>query len=154
MIKYNFKNDYSEGAYPSILNVLMTSNLVQQDGYGEDEYSENARRLIRKKIKNPSSDVYFVSGGTQANQIIISAILRPHESVISASTGHINVHEAGAIEVTGHKINAVSTSDGKIKPEDIKAILSEHATVPHMVKPRLVYISNSTEIGTIYKKKR
>ncbi|MGL5316065.1 MAG: threonine aldolase, partial [Peptostreptococcaceae bacterium] len=95
-MKYSFKNDYSEGAHINILKSLMDSNLEQQNGYGMDYYCEEAARLIRNKINNENSDVHFVSGGTQANLIIISSILRPYESVISASTGHINVHETGA----------------------------------------------------------
>lgn len=148
---YSFKNDYSEGAHINILKALMDSNLEQQNGYGLDEYCEKAINLIRNKVNNEKVDVHFVSGGTQANLIIISSILRPYESVIAASTGHINVHETGAIEATGHKINTINTLDGKVTVEGIKEILDAHSD-EHMVKPRLVFISNSTELGTIYKK--
>ncbi|MBM7615629.1 threonine aldolase family protein [Alkaliphilus hydrothermalis] len=149
---YSFKNDYSEGAHPNILQALVDTNLQQQAGYGEDEYCQQAIEILREKLQNPKADIHFVSGGTQANLIVISSVLRPYESVISANTGHINVHETGAIEATGHKVNSVDTEDGKLTPEDIKPILEFHAD-EHMVKPRMVYISNTTEIGTIYKKK-
>ncbi len=149
---YSFKNDYSEGCHPNILGKLLKTNLEQQDGYGEDIYSNEAREFIKKKIENPNAEIHFVSGGTQANLIVIASVLKSYESVICANTGHINVLEAGSIEATGHKINVVNSNDGKIKTDDIKAVLNEHTTVPHMVKPKMVYISNSTEIGTVYKK--
>ncbi|MGL6106935.1 threonine aldolase family protein [Romboutsia sp.] len=148
---YNFRNDYSEGAHNNILEALLKSNLEQENGYGLDSHCKEAERLIKNKINNNDADIHFVSGGTQANLIIISSILRSYESVICASTGHINVHETGAIEATGHKINIMESDDGKISVEGIKKILDEHAD-EHMVKPRLVFISNSTELGTIYKK--
>lgn len=151
-ILYSFKNDYSEGAHPNILKAMMQTNFQQQDGYGEDDYSQEAINILRNKLQNTNADIHFVSGGTQANLIVISAILKPYESAIAANTGHINVHETGAIEATGHKVNVVDSKDGKLTPKDIKSILDQH-TDEHMVKPRLVYISNSTEIGTIYNKK-
>ncbi len=150
--QYSFKNDYSEGAHQNILNALIETNLKQQDGYGEDDYSQRAIDIIKRKLKNKKADIHFVSGGTQANLIVISSILRPYESVIAANTGHINTHETGAIEATGHKVNTIDTIDGKLTPEGIKAVLDDHPD-EHMVKPRLVYISNTTEIGTVYKKK-
>lgn len=150
-IRHSFRNDYSEGAHESILRTLAETNLTQQDGYGEDDYCLEAARLIRGKIGNEDADVHFTSGGTQANLIVISSILRPYESVISANTGHINTHEAGAIEATGHRISAVDSANGKLTPEMVKSVLDEHID-EHMVKPGMVYISNSTEIGTIYKK--
>lgn len=152
-MKFSFKNDYSEGCHPKILEALSQYNLDQQNGYGLDIYSENAAKIIREKSSSPSSKVHFVSGGTQANLIVISSILKPHESVISANTGHIFTNESGAIEATGHKVHGVETIDGKLRPEDIQKILDVHTNVPHQVKQRLVYISNSTEIGTIYTKK-
>lgn len=148
---YSFKNDYSEGAHPQILQALINSNLEQQEGYGEDDYSIKAVELLRQKISNLKADIHFVSGGTQANLIVISSVLKPYESVISANTGHINVHETGAIEATGHKVNVVDSKDGKLTPSDIAQVLEYH-TDEHMVKPRLVYISNTTEVGTIYRK--
>jgi len=149
---YSFRDDYSEGCHSSILDMLQKTNLEQQSGYGDDDYSCKAKEFIKKKVVDEHVDVYFTSGGTQANLIVISSALRPHESVISACTGHINGHEAGAIEATGHKINTIVSCDGKIRINDIQKVLDEHAHVPHVVKPKMVYISNSTEIGTIYQK--
>lgn len=148
---YRFTNDYSEGAHINILNALVESNLNQEIGYGNDSFCEEAKKLIKAKIKNENADIHFVSGGTQANLIIISSALRPHEAIIAASTGHINVHETGAIEATGHKICTVETEDGKLSVEHIKSVLENHSD-EHMVKPKMVFISNSTELGTIYKK--
>lgn len=148
---YRFTNDYSEGAHINILNALVESNLNQEIGYGNDSFCEKAKKLIKAKIKNENADIHFVSGGTQANLIIISSVLRPHEAIIAASTGHINVHETGAIEATGHKICTVETEDGKLSVEHIKSVLENHSD-EHMVKPKMVFISNSTELGTIYKK--
>lgn len=149
---YSFKNDYSEGTHSNILKAIFESNMEQEEGYGEDYYCLEAARVIKGKLYNPSAHIHFVSGGTQANLIVISSILKPYESVIAAETGHINVHETGAIEATGHKVNIARGEDGKLTPRAVKAILDMH-TDEHMVKPRLVYISNSTEIGTIYKKR-
>ncbi|UIR57056.1 aminotransferase class I/II-fold pyridoxal phosphate-dependent enzyme [Sphingobacterium sp. SRCM116780] len=149
---YNFKNDYSEGAHPHILQKLIETNLIQQLGYGEDEYGMQAKEILKEKIKNPNTIIHFLSGGTQTNLIVISFLLRVHEAVISAKTGHISANETGAIEATGHKVITVETNDGKLKPTDIEKALQEYALKPHVVKPRMVYISNSTEIGTIYRK--
>lgn len=150
MKKYSFKNDYSEGAHPLILQRLMETNLQQTVGYGEDEFCNEARDLIKTYLQKDSA-IHFVSGGTQANLIVISSILKPHESVIAVESGHIAVHETGAIEATGHKVNTVPTTDGKITVEEIQNILTLH-TDEHMVKPKLVYISNSTEVGSVYTK--
>ncbi|RDU38184.1 threonine aldolase [Neobacillus piezotolerans] len=149
---YSFKNDYGEGAHPRILNALMETNLVQEDGYGEDSFSKNASELIKAKLGRNDVDVHLLSGGTQTNLIAISAFLRPHEAAIAATTGHIATHETGAIEATGHKVITVETADGKLTPDLVKAVADGH-TDEHMVKPKLVYISNSTEIGSIYSKK-
>ena len=149
-MKFSFKNDYSEGCHPNILQALLSSNLEQQAGYGEDQYSLEAKELIKQKIKNQDSEVYFVSGGTQANLIVISSILRPYQCVVSAGTGHILNNETGAIEATGHKILSIPKEDGKLTPADIIPVLEEHRNVPHQVMPKLVYISNSTELGTVY----
>jgi len=151
-MKFSFKNDYSEGCHPNILEALLHSNTNQQAGYGEDEYSLKAKDLIKKTINNQEADVYFVSGGTQANLIVISSILRPYQCAVSASTGHILNNETGAIEATGHKILSIETEDGKLKPSDIQTVLDSHRNVPHQVMPKLVYISNSTELGTIYQR--
>ncbi|APC40424.1 threonine aldolase family protein [Clostridium estertheticum] len=148
---YSFKNDYSEGAHPNILKALMKSNMEQTEGYGEDKYSIGAIKLLKDKIKCNDIDIHMFCGGTQTNLTSISAFLRPHEAVISASTGHVLVHETGAIEATGHKVISVKVDDGKLKPIHIKMAIDEH-TDEHMVKPKIVYISNPTEIGTIYKK--
>lgn len=148
---YSFKNDYSEGAHSRILNALVESNMEQTPGYGEDSYTEKAVELLKQKIKRNDVDIHLFVGGTQTNLTAISAFLRPHEAAIAANTGHILVHETGAIEATGHKVISIDVSDGKLRPEDIKPALDAH-TDEHMVKPKLVYISNSTEIGSIYTK--
>lgn len=147
---YNFKNDYSEGAHPRILDKFIETNLVQQSGYGEDEYAQQAKAILKERLNNPDAGIYFVSGGTQTNLLVISFLLRVHEAVISAKTGHIAANETGAIEATGHKVITTETADGKLRPEDIANVLEAYALAPHVVKPRIVYISNSTEIGTIY----
>ena len=148
---YNFKNDYSEGAHPRILNKLMETNLEQVDGYGEDCYTQKAVELLKQRIQCSDAAIHLLPGGTQTNLTALSAFLRPHEAAIAANTGHILVHETGAIEATGHKVISMAVSDGKLAPEHIRAAVDAH-TDEHMVKPRLVYISNPTEIGTIYKK--
>lgn len=149
--KVSFKNDYSEGAHPRILEVLLETNLQQEAGYGYDRISEQAKTFIRKHLENPDTPIYFVSGGTQANLLVISHLLKPYESVIAADTGHIHVHETGAIEYAGHKINTVPHIDGKLTIEGIQSILDLHND-EHMVKPALVYISQTTELGSIYTK--
>lgn len=148
---YSFKNDYSEGAHPRILNAMMESNLEQTEGYGEDIYTMKAVELLKRKIGREDIDIHMLTGGTQTNLTAISAFLRPYEAAIAANTGHILVHETGAIEATGHKIISIDVKDGKLAPEHIKLALDSH-TDEHMVKPRLVYISNPTEIGSIYSK--
>lgn len=148
---YSFKNDYSEGAHRSILEAFLETNMIQEIGYGEDSFTEKAKELIKEKLQNKEASIHLLSGGTQTNLIAISAFLRPHEAVISANTGHILVHETGAIEATGHKIISVPSKDGKLVSEDIVNVLESH-TDEHMVRPKLVYISNSTEIGTVYTK--
>jgi threonine aldolase len=149
--KYSFFNDYSEGAHQNVLDALRDSNLTQETGYGEDSLSQQAAHLIKQHIANLSANVHFVSGGTQANLIILSAIMKPYESVIAVNTAHILVHETGAIEATGHKINTVLSVDGKIKPAQIHEVCDGHSN-EHMVKPKVVFISNATEVGTIYSK--
>jgi len=150
-MEYSFRNDYSEGAHPDILKALISNNLSQQEGYGDDEFCKNAAKNIKKLIANEKSDIHFVSGGTQANLLVISSILRPYESVIAPNTAHIEVHETGAIEAVGHKINLINTDNGKIYPHQIQEVLDFHVD-EHMVKPKLVFISNSTEIGSVYTK--
>ena len=151
-MKYSFRNDYSEGCHPNILEALGKSSFNQQEGYGEDEYSLEAKNILREKLQSPDADIHFVSGGTQANLIVISSILRPYESVVSVNSGHINTHETGAIEATGHKVNVIYSNNGKLDPKGIKEVLEYHED-EHMVKPRLVYISNTSEVGTVYRKK-
>ena len=148
---YSFRNDYSEGAHPSILESLIRTNMEQTLGYGEDEYTKEAKGLIKKHIGREDVAIHFLVGGTQTNLTAISAFLRPHEAAIAAISGHIAVHETGAIEATGHKVITANTIDGKLTPVHIEAVLKMH-TDEHMVKPKLVYLSNATEVGTIYYK--
>ena len=147
-----FRSDYSSGAHPKVLEALSHSNETHTDGYGEDTFCYQAAELIKTRLNSPQVDVHFMVGGTQTNLTALSAFLRPHEAVLSPKTGHICVHETGAIEATGHKIIHLPTTDGKILPEQMDAVILEHED-EHMVKPKLLYISNSTEIGTIYTKK-
>lgn len=149
---YSFLNDYGEGAHPDILKALLDSNTEQAEGYGLDQFSLAAADAIKKKIGRSDVDIHFIPGGTQTNLIAISSFLRPHEAVVSALSGHIEVHETGAIEATGHKILGIDTKTGKIGPDDIAPVLHNHSD-EHMVKPRFVYISNTTELGTVYNKK-
>lgn len=148
---YSFNNDYSEGAHPRILEAMMNTNLTQHTGYGLDIHCDRARDLIKDEIKQADADVHFMMGGTQTNLITISTALRPYQAVISTDKGHINVHETGAIEATGHKVLAMPCTDGKLTPGIIQNAIDIH-TDEHMVQPKLVYISNSTEIGTQYTK--
>ena len=148
-MKYSFFNDYSEGAHQNVLDLLNKTNLQQETGYSEDSLSLAAANLIKQKTNNPHTDVHFISGGTQANLVVLDSLLKQYESVIAVETAHICVHEAGAIEATGHKINTVHSSNGKIKPEQIQAVCDAH-TDEHMVKPKVVFISQSTEVGTTY----
>lgn len=149
---YSFKNDYAEGAHASILHKIVESNLVQQAGYGEDDYTKEAKQLIKNKISNQDASIFLVSGGTQANLLVISSILRTHQAVIAPQTGHIFANETGAIEATGHKVIAVPPTNGKITAQDIERTYGEYGLRPHVVEPKMVYISNSTELGTIYTK--
>lgn len=152
MSKYSFLDDYSEGCHPIILDALAGTNMVQQTAYGEDEYSHQARLLLRNHFGDANPAIHFVAGGTLANIISISSCLRPHEAVIAANTGHIVARETGAIEATGHKIITVPSNNGKLTPEDIQAAVENNGHFPHMAKPRLVYISNASELGTLYVK--
>lgn len=148
---YRFCNDYSEGACPAIMQALMDSNDQQSIGYGEDAYCAKAKQVIHKVLHNESCDIHFLVGGTQTNATVISSALRPFEAVIAADSGHINVHETGAIEATGHKVVIAKAIDGKLYADSIRQAVSIHED-EHMVKPAMVYISNATEIGTIYHK--
>jgi len=151
-MNYKFTNDYSFGASKEILDAINKYNFEQNIGYGLDKHSINAKDLILKRFNSLNGDCFFLTGGTQANMTLISFILKPYEAVLSCDTGHINVHETGAVEATGHKIYTVKNKDGKITKDDILNALS-HNTNEHSVKLKLVYISDSTESGSIYTKK-
>ena len=150
---YRFTCDYEEGCLPEILRLMEQTNYVQTPGYGMDEYCEKARSLIRNFCDAPHADVHFLVGGTQANLTAISAFLRPWQGVLSAATGHINVHETGAIEATGHKVLALESPDGKVSAKVLKAALDAHFGDPHSehtVQPGMLYISYPTENGQLY----
>ena len=150
---YSFRNDYSEGAHPQVLQALTDTNLVQTCGYGLDPICEEARDLIRSLCAAPEADVHFLVGGTQTNLTVIASLLQPYEAVIAAHTGHVNCHETGAIEATGHKVCVAHSPDGKVTPAMVESVLAIHADGgEHMVSPKLVYISDTTEIGTVYTK--
>ena len=146
---YSFLNDYSECAHPRILNNLLAMGTEQNVGYGTDSYCRKAADLIRSLIKKEEADVHFLPGGTITNLTMISHALRPYQAVIAAQTGHINTHETGAIEATGHKVVEVFTNDGKLTPQQIQPVLEQHED-EHWVSPAMVYISNPTELGTVY----
>ncbi len=152
---YLFVNDYSEGALPEILDALTRTNLEQQTGYGVDAICDRAREAIMKELDNQNSRVHFAVGGTQANLMVISALLRTHQGVLSAETGHIAIHETGAIEATGHKVLTLPPNDGKISVAQVESYVQEHytdANGEHTVQPKMVYISQPTEFGTTYTK--
>ena len=151
----SFENDYSEGAHPEILRRLQETNLVQQVGYGEDEYCQSAKEKIRAACNDPEADIFFLVGGTQTNATVIDALLHGTEGVVAAVTGHVNVHEAGAIEYTGHKVLTLPEHGGKMDAGELKAYLQgfyADPTYSHMVFPGAVYISHPTEYGTLYTK--
>lgn len=148
---YSFRNDYSEGAHPKILEALVKYNLIQEDGYGDDSHSIHGKELIKAAIGSDNVDIHFIPGGTLTNLIAISSFLRPHEACIAPFTGHIATHETGAIEATGHKIIELQSENGKLTGDIIAPTLKDHH-FEHMVKPKLVYISNPTELGTVYTK--
>ena len=151
-MKYLFRNDYSFGAHPKVLTALAETSMEGNTGYGEDGYCKRCADLIRGLCNCPQADVQFLIGGTQTNFTAIAAFLRPWEGVIAADSSHINGHEVGAVEATGHKILPVPTGpDGKITPEQIAPILERHKD-PHLVKPRLVEIADATESGMVYTK--
>lgn len=148
-----FECDYAEGAHLRVLERLMETNLEQTPGYGEDAYCDQARAYLRRLCQDESLDVHFLVGGTQVNTTVIAAALRPHQGVIAASSGHINVHESGAIEATGHKVLAVPSEDGKLTAQDVQRVYDAHwqdVTHEHMVQPGMVYLSQPTENGTLY----
>ena len=148
-----FECDYGAGAHPRILERLAATNMEQTAGYGEDPHCEAARGYIRELCRMPDADVHFLVGGTQANLTVIAAALRPHQGVIAAESGHINVHETGAIEATGHKVITVPGENGKITAGEVRGVCDSHWRDPtheHIAQPAMVYISNPSEIGTIY----
>lgn len=150
-----FTSDYTEGAHPRIIEKLAETNMEQTVGYGEDPYCEEAREAIKKVCEAPEADVHFLVGGTQTNFTVISSILRPFQGVLCADSGHINVHETGAVEATGHKVLALPSKDGKITGQQIKEYYDLHwsdESHEHIVQPKLVYISHPTEVGTLYTK--
>ena len=150
-----FNNDYSEGCHPKILEVLTRTNSVQTYGYGEDEYCTQAAEKIRALCGREDAAVHFLVGGTQTNLTVIAAALRPHQGVLCADSGHISVHETGAVEATGHKVLGIPSKDGKITAGQVREAVLAHradASFEHTVQPKMVYISNPTELGTLYTK--
>ena len=148
-----FQCDYNEGAHPTIMQRLCETNMEQTVGYGEDRYCEEARALIRKACEREDVDVHLLVGGTQTNTTVISHTLRPYQGVLTAVSGHINVHETGAIEATGHKVLAIASEDGKLTASQIEEAMQAHLNEDgpeHMVQPGMVYISFPTEVGTVY----
>ena len=151
--KLSFASDYLEGAHPAILQRLVETNLEKTPGYGADEYSESARRRIRAACAAPEADVYFLVGGTQTNATVIDALLRPYQGAIAAESGHINVHESGAIELGGHKVLALAQENGKLTAQAVERCAQgywQDDNREHMVMPGLVYLSQPTEYGTLY----
>ena len=147
----NLSSDYLEGCHPSILKKLMEINEEADSGYGTDPYCKEAAEQVRSVFSCPDADVHFLVGGTQANAVVISSVLRPYEGVLCASTGHINVHETGAVEATGHKVLPLPSRNGTISSAQISVAMALQADDEHVVRPGMVYISLSTELGTLYK---
>ena len=145
----SFCNDYCVGACCEVLEALQSTNSIQFSGYGLDEICEQAKMEIKRSIQKNDCEIHFLVGGTQANTVVIKSILRPHEAVIACDSGHINVHETGSIEASGHKVLTAPHYNGKLRATDVEKIVKIHKD-EHMVKPKMVYISNATEYGTIY----
>lgn len=149
----HFDTDYMEGAHPEVMRRLMETNLEQTAGYGNDDYTRHARELVRKACGQPEAAVYFLVGGTQTNATVIDGLLAHHEGVLGAETAHINVHEAGAIEASGHKVLTLPQHEGKLCADEVEAYIENFyrdETYEHMVAPGMVYISHPTEYGTLY----
>lgn len=149
----HFDTDYMEGAHPELMRRLMESNLEQTVGYGNDPYTARAKELIRQACGCPEARVHFLVGGTQTNATVIDGLLARHEGVLAAETGHINVHESGAIEAAGHKVLTLPQHAGKVKAEEVTHYIDnfyKDATYEHMVAPGMLYISHPTEYGTVY----
>lgn len=150
-----FNNDYSHGAHPAVLQALVDTNMEPQPGYGTDAHTERAKQLIREACQAPDADVFFLVGGTQANATVIDMLLAPYEGVVAAETGHVACHEAGAIEFGGHKVLTISGYEGKMHAEDLEnyiQVFYENESYEHTVFPGAVYVSLSTEYGTLYSK--
>lgn len=150
-----FESDYLEGGHDSILKKLADTNRLQTPGYGVDKYCETARSLLRRECDAPDAEVHFLVGGTQANTIMIASILRPHQAALAAETGHIAVHETGAIEATGHKVVTLEGRDGKITAETVRRTCERHwgdSEPEHVTQPGLVYVSQPTETGMLYRR--
>ncbi|MDO5734424.1 MAG: aminotransferase class I/II-fold pyridoxal phosphate-dependent enzyme [Eubacteriales bacterium] len=150
---YSFANDYSEGCHPRILNALLETNLEQSSAYGTDHFSKEASELLAERFALNNHQIHFFPGGTPVNLTVMAAFLRPFEGVLAVETGHIAVHEAGAIEATGHKVLTLPGRDGKLVASELRAYLKDFYQDPtneHMVTPGLIYISQSTELGTLY----
>lgn len=148
-----FESDYLEGALPEIMRRLNETNLEQTPGYGTDHYCDEAREKIKAECAAPDADVHFLVGGTQANLTVIAASLRPHQGILAAETAHIEVHETGAVEATGHKVITLPTVNGKINAADVRDYVLRHRadeSFEHIVQPAMVYISQPTETGTVY----
>ena len=151
----SFESDYTTGAHPEILRKLTETNMEMMSGYGSDRYCISAREKIRAACGSQDADVQFLTGGTQTNALVISMMLKDYEGVIAAQTGHINVHEAGAIENTGHKVMTLPQHNGRIDPEELETYVRDYyqdETYEHMVFPGMVYISHPTEYGTLYRR--
>lgn len=149
----HFDCDYMEGAHPEVMRRLLETNLEQTPGYGCDPHTERARELIRQACGAPQAEVHFLVGGTQTNATVIDGLLRRHEGVLAAESGHINVHEAGAIEAAGHKVLTLPSHEGKVRAEEVDRRIEEFyrdETWPHMVAPGMLYLSHPTEFGTLY----
>ena len=148
-----FESDYLEGALPQIMHRFMATNFEQTAGYGNDPYCENARNMIKKECEAPDAAVHFLVGGTQTNITVIAAALRPHQGVLAAQTAHIEAHETGSIEATGHKVITLDSTDGKINASQVEEYVLRHRadeSFEHIVQPAMVYISQPTETGTVY----
>lgn len=151
----SFECDYNQGAHPDILKLLGETNFIPRQGYGEDEFTARAKEKIRTECACPEADVYFLTGGTQTNQVAIDTMLKSFEGVVAAETGHIATHEAGAIEFTGRKVLPLPNHEGKIDADELKSFAETYyadGNCEHMVFPGLVYISHPTEYGTLYSK--
>ncbi len=152
---YSFRNDYSELCHEDIIKVISSVNREQFDGYSEDRLSEKVKDKFKSILKNGDVDIHFISGGTQTNLVAISSVLKPYQAVIAAESAHIATHEAGAIEATGHKIITLKTLDGKLRAKEVEDVIESHyrdEAREHITQPAMLYISNPTEYGTIYKK--